>query len=1789
MKKQLLILFALIGCALTSNAQGGSKFVNYERDNGWNLGFNMGATWQPREGIMGSNEFTKPYAGFGGGLTLGKSIYEKEGSFFALDLRGRYLGSYNAGWSGVPEFSYELTGDTTGASFGFRNYRMNLHEFSLEAVLTLNRLRERTGIILYGFGGIGATLNKVDADYRDFTGDHYNYYGGSSSGINAVDTSMNAQAIAAEVKDISDKDFETPLSETRFSLVPSWGVGFGYQIGPSFSMGVEYKLAYDLLGDEFDGGAANMLEDNVMDKYHYTGVFFRWNILSGGATYTVDSDPDPWTPSTTTPTTVVPTDPPVTHNKPLVNIYNPSTNNKVVHNTSYTIKAKIYHVETQSGVKFTQNGINISNFSFNPSTDEFTAQVYLYPGSNVFEITGTNPYGSDNDSRIIILEQEEFTQLPPPVVTFTNPAQNGMTVNQPQFTVVSNVLNVSGKNDITFTFNNQKTTNFTYSTSSKVLTSVVTLKPGKNVITVKGVNSVGSDIETVTINYEKPVTIQPPVVEITTPATNPYNTDSPVEVVNGTVHYVDGASDINVLVNGNPVTNFTYSTLTKKISFSANLIVGANVVQITGTNQFGSDAATTTIIYNPSEIMPEPIVEFIVPSTSPYSSPANNVTLKATVLNVTSKQYITVNVNGTNTTAFSYNAVTKEVSFNVNLINGNNIFKVTGTNSVGSDMDEQIIIHKLVEQLPPIVNITNPSNNPHNTTSANQVVNAEIQHVETVTGVTAKFNGQAVSNFTFDPVTDKFAFNASLQLGANVLEITGTNNVGTASKSQTIIYTQPVNECDVPVIDLTQPTVQTKTVPGSGNSGNNLTINTSNSKGAIVGKIEGSSSLDFKINGVSSPGYNYNSKTGAFETFLHLEEGANNYQIIATNNCGTTIASVTYIYTPEEQPCDDPVISWAYPSATPFDFTGPSAISLSASVLGVTDVAKVNVKLNGQTTKFVFDANTGSLSIAGGLKVGTNNVEVTARNECGTTTSTVVINYTKPVAPPTVTITNPAVNPYMTFDGDLTAKASVTGVDGKSQIQVYLDGQSVANFSYNASAKQVSVPLNLSMGSHALKVTATNPAGSAMDETEINVQEQCVDPVINLSQPTSGSSASITFNTSNSKGAIVATIEHASNITFKVNGTPSSAYNYNPATGLFECFLHLNEGASTYSLSATNNCNVTTEKVVTINYTPKPVACNEPVITFTNPTTNPYTSNRAKGVTISATVTEVSNANQIVCTVNGSTVQHSFNNASNTVSFTTSLLEGNNPVVITATNNCGSTTEDITVVFDKPLPKPEVEITTPAQDPYTTSSSNVLVKANILNVSGQNAITMKVDGQEVTNFTYSYTSKVLTSNLTLDNGSHTVVISGTNSAGSDQDQTVIEVSIPVTPPEVSIGNVTGSTSTNPFTAPSCTGFNVTGVVSNANASEITYTVDGITVTNVRTNALSASVVQFAIPVTFVQAGQVVTVTVTATTPDGTDTQTVYVTCSGGSDDNEGNDNNDDGGSGTINPGGGYGTYTNGGSGGEGEGGEGNGNGNNGHGNNQDGVDSSNPGQGGGGPNGENDPSGNNDDEGGNSGSQMGTVNPQSQQQKEEQEKTEKYNSYIQQADSYYNKKMYDEAYNFYQKATSVKPAEKHPRNRMTAIESIKQQQEIDAAYDAKIKKADLYFKAGKYSTAKTYYKQALSVKPNSSYAKSKIAEIDAKLKEINDVKKPTNTVKPGNTIIKPTNTGGKTNSSGGSKTNTNSGGSKTNTIKPDSGGSKTNTIKPGSGGSKSTTPKSVKPKTPSKPKSVTPTKIGGGR
>jgi tetratricopeptide (TPR) repeat protein len=119
-----------------------------------------------------------------------------------------------------------------------------------------------------------------------------------------------------------------------------------------------------------------------------------------------------------------------------------------------------------------------------------------------------------------------------------------------------------------------------------------------------------------------------------------------------------------------------------------------------------------------------------------------------------------------------------------------------------------------------------------------------------------------------------------------------------------------------------------------------------------------------------------------------------------------------------------------------------------------------------------------------------------------------------------------------------------------------------------------------------------------------------------------------------------------------------------------------------------------------------------------------------------------------------------------------------------------------------------------------------------------------------------------------------------------------------------------------------------------------------------------------------------------------------------------------------------------------------------------------------------------------------------------------YASTITGADKLLADKSYELAKAGYQKASLLKPDEKYPKDRIAEIDialaNLAKQKAIDDQYTAAISKADKSFAAKTWEQAKTDYTVATVIKPNESYPKDKIVEIDkivadlAKQKAIDD-------------------------------------------------------------------------------------------
>jgi large repetitive protein len=1253
-----------------------AQFVDYERDNGWKIGFNLGGTLQEKETISATNLTTKPYAGFSGGFTFGKSIFERPGSFLAFDLRYRFLAGKSYGWLGSPTTDSLVTGNEI--PYGFLNYRFGYRENTLEGVLTLHSLRERTGILLYGFGGVGITRYSVSSDFKDWAGSYNNY--------SAIDTTQPHLAVATALRNSSDLDFETEIVGSKVRFMPSLGIGLGYQITPSFAMGIEHKITY-ALNDEIDGHFVN----GKNDKYHYTALILRWGLLRARPSYrpVANTNIDDFSTQPTTITNPTTTTPIVTGNKPLVNIYNPSAHNTVVHSSAYTVKAKIYYVANNANVIFKHNGTQIYGFTFNPNSNEFNANVILIEGVNTFEIIGTNNFGSDQDSKQIILQSMVFTTAPPPAVKFTNPPYTpfNITSTNSQFSVTAQILNVVSSANVKFKVNGVFVPNFTFTPSTNHFAATINLVQGANILEIIGSNNIGQASDIVTINYARQETVSPPIVTILTPTVNPYNTASPVEMVSGTVLNVASANHINVNINGSNISNFNYDYNTKKISFSGNLIVGANVVTITASNTAGVDSKTTTIIYTPSEVVNLPIVDFTTPVTTPFSSPNQNMTLKATVLNVNSKNDIAITGNGFTITNFSYNHVTKEVAFNVNLVAGSNVYKIVGTNAAGSDDDEVVITHKGASTIvPPLVTITNPLVSPHLSVSQQYTITAKILNVDGAQNVGFLYNGMNSTAFTYNPSSKEFTANVVLNEGNNTFQISGTNLMGTDSKSGVITYQKP-QEAQPPLVVITIPAVN----PFE-------TFNTSEVINATVFNVAASSNIAVQVNGVPFTNFNFDQSSKKVSFTANLNLGANVIQISGSNSTGVDTKSTTIIR--KEVPQTPlPIVQFTSPATSPTTVT-TNTYNLKGTVLNVAGQNNITVMGNGSViNNFTYNTSTKEVVFSANLINGSNIFTIKGTNTAGSAQAETILiyNFVEPVLPPMVNITQPTTNPFNTATENLTIHADVLNVNTITGVTAQFNGQSVGGFSFDPATHKFIYSANLTPGANTLTITGTNSAGVASKTQTIlyNPPIACENPGIILTQPEAsainGNIGSATVNTDNSKGALIGKITGAKSITFKVNGQNSPGYTYHPKSGVFESMLNLTEGANSYQIIATNDCGST---VINVTYIYTPILiCNEPVITFVTPAVSPLNYTGPATNTFSASVLNLENAQQVSVRLNGNVIDANVDISTGMVTGSATLVPGANTIRITAKNSCGTVEKETIINFTQPVQPPVVTIT----------------------------------------------------------------------------------------------------------------------------------------------------------------------------------------------------------------------------------------------------------------------------------------------------------------------------------------------------------------------------------------------------------------------------------------------------------------------------------------------------------------
>lgn len=1001
---------------------------------------------------------------------------------------------------------------------------------------------------------------------------------------------------------------------------------------------------------------------------------------------------------------------------PIVSILNPSNNPYTTFNNTKSFKASVLNVSNASQVSMTFNGNNFTTFNFNSGNGILTTLLPLSLGANVVTVTGTNSDGTDSKQTTIIYK-EARTPLPP-VVEYFVPSSNPYQASNPAEVVKATVQNVTASSQIDVNLNGNNISNFSFNANTHVVEFTATLVEGVNTITTTGTNSDGVDSETMTIIYrklEKPVL---PVVTFIDPLTNPKTVYSSAYSVEAKVKHVDGPADIKLKINGNLTNNFTYSTSSELMNFNVSLIQGANIIEITGTNDHGQDVESTSIIYQKPNPIDPPIVNITNPLASVYTTTQSTKEIGATVLNVGSAQDIEVTINGNNFNNFSYNNVSKHVQLNMNLQEGNNQIVISATNSAGSDSDSRTIIYNKEEVVePPFVTFVNPPSSGYIVNSPTFEMVAEVTNVESKSGIEVKFNGTTINDnlYSFDVNTKEVHFTTNLTSGNNLFQVRGTNTAGTHQAASNVLYEEPVEECDPPEVTFNAPST-------SGVTTNNDYYDIS----AVVNNAE-ESDITLRVNGITIGSFLYNPATHILIRKVDLMEGNNVVEIIVQTDCGRVTGTVLIVYEIPEAPCQSPEVSTINPGGYTYT-TLDETFDFSAAASNLDNLQQLQLMVNGAPVNFDFDLGTYEVSATVDLNLGGNTILLIATNDCGMVKKSWQITREECEEPSinlTTTpqnISNPIPNEVLQISGTISDVVN-------SGITVQLNGNPV-NFVYNQTNESFNASINLEEGTNNITVSATNNCGTTDKVIKVTYEPIVVQtpPTVEIVTPSANP-----FTTSNANESIVANTTNISSnnqISVTVNNANVN-FNFDASTETISFNQSLVDGNNEVEILVTNNDGNASDQT-TIIYE-KPVVVEPPVVTFFTPSSSPEIVPEAS-FTFTGEVTNLTSENQLQLVVNGqpfggptTTLQNG--NLQFSFAVPVNATHSSYEVTATGTNSAGTDQASASIVLEEPEEEncmPRVGVSFSPDHKLATATSTMDLSNVVLKFS--DGTTQKFDG-----------------------------------------------------------------------------------------------------------------------------------------------------------------------------------------------------------------------------------------------------------------------------------------------------------------------------------------------------------------------------------------------------------------------------------------------------------------------------
>ncbi len=700
-----------------------------------------------------------------------------------------------------------------------------------------------------------------------------------------------------------------------------------------------------------------------------------------------------------------------------------------------------------------------------------------------------------------------------------------------------------------------------------------------------------------------------------------------------------------------------------------------------------------------------PEVDIINPQRQTTTIYQPSAFIRASVKYVNNAMDIDMTVNG-KSTPFDYSNNILKSDFQ--LLEGKNTITVSAFNAAGSDSETVTIIYvdRFKEDVPvikdeprvetpsvndpviddepvvetpltpyPVVKITRPYRNSETVEEDRYRVKATIENVYDRDDIYFTVDGRRVDDFSLRGT--RFESDIYLDEGNNRIKIEARNERGTRSDQANIKLEERVRLVK-PMVKITKPYRDPYT-----------TKNSRERIEATVGPLDNNCNILFKVNGRTVSGFDY--RGDRFTGNADLKVGRNEIEIVAANDAGTG-SDRTIIYYELEQQILTPKVNITTPSKSRTR-TDKDRIEVKATTTNVSSKSNVDFKVNGRKNyNFDFDSRTGRIRSFVSLEKGDNRIEIAVRNRDGSDQDRVDVEYYVAVTPPRVNISKPrsrtrVENPKAEFKG------TVSNVDRKDQIELYLNRKRVYSFGY--ANGRVTADLTLAKGKNEIVLKASNEGG----RDEASVKVDYIMPTIKIAKPkvrfTTPSKNITTKKTSSKVTVKIENVIDKRKMDLKVNGK-SVAFNFDKRRKTITATVRLKKGNNKLIAAAQNDSGTASDQLTikmevdkpgTIGGKPGSIGTTKvakPVIdalTMSQPSADPFNPNTAKTRIVGLTK-NVKSKSEITLTVNGTKITNfNFNASSGRVEVIHTINRGTHTAVLKLKTKGGSVQKTTSITF----------------------------------------------------------------------------------------------------------------------------------------------------------------------------------------------------------------------------------------------------------------------------------------------------------------------------------------------------------------------------------------------------------------------------------------------------------------------------------------------------------------------------